>query len=211
MAHRAMQAGGGSIADRPRRARIARADIERSLGRATLAGVVIALVIGLDAILPAPEHVDARWLGLLLAAMGSAYAFGLVMGLAVAAVGLGALLVSLFEPTGAGPVPAQDLVALAFFIAASVAGAVAIARLRPVDPPRPAGATHDPDDPDPLTAREITILGLLERGLSNEEIADVLVVSPNTVKTHLEHLYGKLAVGSRGRAVAEGRRRGLIA
>ena len=43
------------------------------------------------------------------------------------------------------------------------------------------------------------------------EIADRMVVAVSTVKTHINHLYGKLGVDSRTRALAEARRRGLIA
>ena len=52
-----------------------------------------------------------------------------------------------------------------------------------------------------LTDREIEVLGQLERGLSNDEIAVALVISPLTVKKHLENLYSKLRVGNRTAAV----------
>ncbi len=63
---------------------------------------------------------------------------------------------------------------------------------------------------EPLTDREREILGLLAIGLSNREIAERLVVSENTIKTHLEHLYGKLEVPSRLRAIARARELGLL-
>jgi DNA-binding CsgD family transcriptional regulator len=53
---------------------------------------------------------------------------------------------------------------------------------------------------EPLTARETEILRLAASGISVAEIADRLCVSPNTVKTHLTHVYAKL--GCRGRADA---------
>lgn len=53
---------------------------------------------------------------------------------------------------------------------------------------------------EPLTARETEILQLAASGISVAEIADRLCVSPNTVKTHLTHIYGKL--GARGRTDA---------
>jgi DNA-binding CsgD family transcriptional regulator len=53
---------------------------------------------------------------------------------------------------------------------------------------------------EPLTAREKEILVLAASGISVVEIADRLCVSPNTVKTHLTHIYGKL--GARGRTDA---------
>jgi LuxR family maltose regulon positive regulatory protein len=61
-----------------------------------------------------------------------------------------------------------------------------------------------------LTDRELEMLGLLAQGLSNHEIADLLVLSPNTVRTHLYHLYAKLAVHSRLQAVLRGRELGLL-
>jgi DNA-binding CsgD family transcriptional regulator len=56
--------------------------------------------------------------------------------------------------------------------------------------------------PAGLTEREVEVLRLLPRGLSNAEIAVELFVSPRTVQTHLTNLYGKLGVGGRAEAVA---------
>jgi LuxR family maltose regulon positive regulatory protein len=52
-----------------------------------------------------------------------------------------------------------------------------------------------------LSDRELEILRLIATGLSNREIADTLVVSVNTVKTHVRRMYGKLSVNSRLQAV----------
>jgi len=60
------------------------------------------------------------------------------------------------------------------------------------------------------TQREREILSLLADGLGNKQIAARLGISPNTVKTHLEVLFDKLAVTSRAEAVAMGVRRGLL-
>jgi LuxR family transcriptional regulator, maltose regulon positive regulatory protein len=54
---------------------------------------------------------------------------------------------------------------------------------------------------EPLTARELEILKLLVEGLSNQEIAQKLVVSTGTVKTHTHHIYAKLGVRSRSQAI----------
>lgn len=61
-----------------------------------------------------------------------------------------------------------------------------------------------------LSARETEVLRLVADGLSNREVARRLVVSEATVKTHLNHLYGKLGVDSRTAAVAAARVAGLI-
>jgi len=62
----------------------------------------------------------------------------------------------------------------------------------------------------PLTKREVEILQVISRGLSNAEAADVLDLSRATVRTHLEHIYEKLEVSNRVEAVTEGIRHGLI-
>lgn len=61
---------------------------------------------------------------------------------------------------------------------------------------RPAAAIGD-RDPAALTAREREIVGLVAVGKTNAEIAAELWITPGTVKTHLEHVYGKLGVGRR--------------
>lgn len=66
------------------------------------------------------------------------------------------------------------------------------------------------DDRPVLTPRERQILGLVADGLSAPAIADQLVLSPATVRTHLQHLYDKLGVSDRAAAVAEAMRRGIL-
>jgi LuxR family maltose regulon positive regulatory protein len=63
---------------------------------------------------------------------------------------------------------------------------------------------------EPLTDRELEVLRLLAAGLSNAEIADRLVVSLNTVKTHARSIFGKLHVESRTQAVARARELHLL-
>ena len=66
------------------------------------------------------------------------------------------------------------------------------------------------EPPEPLTARESEVLGLLGGGLSNKMIARELHISEHTVKFHVSSLYAKLGVGNRAEAVSQGARRGLI-
>ncbi|MCF8002427.1 MAG: response regulator transcription factor [Halanaerobiales bacterium] len=63
---------------------------------------------------------------------------------------------------------------------------------------------------EPLTERELEVLALLGRGLSNQEIADELVVSIKTVKTHVSNILAKLEVDSRTQAAVFAIRKGLI-
>jgi predicted ATPase/DNA-binding CsgD family transcriptional regulator len=55
--------------------------------------------------------------------------------------------------------------------------------------------------PADLTAREVGVLDLLARGLTNKQIAEALVISPKTVSRHVESIFSKLGVGSRAAAV----------
>jgi NarL family two-component system response regulator LiaR len=61
-----------------------------------------------------------------------------------------------------------------------------------------------------ITARELEILTLIARGLSNREIATQLFVSENTVKTHCSHAFDKLGAARRTQAVLRGKELGLL-
>ena len=61
-----------------------------------------------------------------------------------------------------------------------------------------------------LSARESEVLSLIAKGFSFGEIARLLGVSPHTVTTHVKKIYQKLAVHSRGEAVYEAGKMGLI-
>lgn len=67
-----------------------------------------------------------------------------------------------------------------------------------------------PDDLNDLTGRERQVLGLVAEGMRNRDIADKLVLSPRTIDHHVSAILRKLRADSRGAAVAEARRRGLI-
>lgn len=72
---------------------------------------------------------------------------------------------------------------------------------------RPTTAT---EQAEPLTDREIEVLRLAARGLTNKAIGRELGISPRTVQGHLANIYGKLGVASRTEAVTEALRRGWI-
>lgn len=63
---------------------------------------------------------------------------------------------------------------------------------------------------DPLSKRELEVLHLIAAGLSNQEIAQQLVIAVSTVKSHINHIYSKLSVNSRTQAVAQAQTLGLL-
>ncbi|MBX3054763.1 MAG: response regulator transcription factor [Caldilineaceae bacterium] len=66
-----------------------------------------------------------------------------------------------------------------------------------------------PPAPEALTARELAVLRLIAQGLSNQEIADQLMVSEPTVRTHVSRVLGKLHLASRTQAALYAVREGL--
>lgn len=66
-----------------------------------------------------------------------------------------------------------------------------------------------PPTPEPLTEREVEVLRLVARGQSNQEIADQLVISEATVRTHVSNILGKLHLASRTQAALYALREGL--
>jgi LuxR family maltose regulon positive regulatory protein len=63
---------------------------------------------------------------------------------------------------------------------------------------------------EPLSDREVEVLQLLAKGLTNQVIADRLILSPHTVKTHTRNIYGKLGVNNRTQAVDKARTLGIL-
>lgn len=84
-----------------------------------------------------------------------------------------------------------------------------------------SGSTHIPEEQtaldfnrpallDPLTSREAEVLRLMAEGISNQEIAAHLVITPNTAKRHVKHILAKLAVTNRIQAVTRARELHLL-
>jgi DNA-binding NarL/FixJ family response regulator len=67
----------------------------------------------------------------------------------------------------------------------------------------------EPALPDELTPREAEVLRLIAQGLTNNEIAQHLVVSPTTVKSHINHLFTKAGIRDRAQAINYAYRTGI--
>jgi DNA-binding NarL/FixJ family response regulator len=64
--------------------------------------------------------------------------------------------------------------------------------------------------PEGLTSREVEILRLVARGLTNKDIAAVLTISPKTVANHVEHIYLKIGASTRAMASLFAVKQGLL-
>ncbi len=92
-----------------------------------------------------------------------------------------------------------------------------LAKLRPAPANTPTSSFAMPSTlpgpealAEPLSARELEVLRLIETGLSNQQIAERLTVAPSTVKTHINNIYGKLGTKSRVQALKKARDLGLL-
>ena len=72
-----------------------------------------------------------------------------------------------------------------------------------------ARPSNRPPTPDPLTDREVEVLQVVARGMSNQEIAEQLMISEATVRTHVSNILGKLQLASRTQAALYALREGL--
>ncbi|MCX7557213.1 response regulator transcription factor [Xanthomonadaceae bacterium JHOS43] len=74
----------------------------------------------------------------------------------------------------------------------------------------PAPQTPRAPDETGLTPRETEVLRLTAKGLTRQEVAQLLEISAHTVAGHLKEIYRKLSVGTRAEATLEAARRGLV-
>ena len=157
------------------------------------------------------DEVDAIWLGAAAALILLARRVGFWPSVLVAFGAAAVIVVLVVRPAGGLPVGTiEDLAALVLFLLVVALGASAVTRPGRAAIGSPIEIASSTSLVEPLTAREREILGLLVAGMSNCQIAHHLVLSGNTVKTHLEHLYGKLGVSSRLEATARARELELI-
>ena len=68
---------------------------------------------------------------------------------------------------------------------------------------------HAPALIEPLSPRELEVLRLIAAGKSNQQIADELVISPNTVGRHVSNIFNKLGFANRAEAATYALRQGL--
>jgi ATP/maltotriose-dependent transcriptional regulator MalT len=80
-----------------------------------------------------------------------------------------------------------------------------------VSRPSSVNGSRQPDiDSDAITARERDVLSMIGQGYSNKRIARSLEISPETVKSHVKHIFSKLDVASRSAAVSRAASLGLL-
>ncbi len=93
------------------------------------------------------------------------------------------------------------------FIAREILKQIAVLE---TEPQTEAETSSNDADQGLLTIREKEILGLVAQGLSNREIAEKLFVSRYTVESHIKHIYRKLSVTKRTKAVSTARSLGIL-
>lgn len=85
----------------------------------------------------------------------------------------------------------------------------ACATVQPTSTGSPEGSSK-PSNTSQLSLRELDVLRLVVDGMSNQEIADKLILSVETVKTHMRHIMEKLAVSDRTQAAVKAMREGIV-
>jgi DNA-binding CsgD family transcriptional regulator len=174
-----------------------------------VAGAVVLLLV------PAGAHHGLVQF-LLLPVGLAALAFGLWAGLLALAVS-GFAAIGYLAAIAVNPLSDPRLLAEhVLFAGVGLTVVILIGLLRPMlrHPAARSLPLHPPvvpkSVPDPLTPREIEVLRLTASGRRVSELATLLSVSPNTVKTHLAHAYDKLGARNRAQALAAGLRSGYL-
>ena len=187
--------------------RVAIAVLRLAQGDPEAAAVALAPVLdGSAPVVPRSTHSQAFLLqAIAMDALGDAGAAGRALERALdIAEPDGALLTFLLHPTPG---------LLERHVRQRTAHASLIAEILPLlagqSPASPPTGAQPPLEP--LSETEIRVLRYLPTNLSTPEIANELFVSPNTVKTHIRHLYAKLGAHRRGEAIARARTLGLLA
>jgi len=161
----------------------------------------------LDRLLPRMER-EGRWSTAIEAHVLRALALQVTGDVTQAAVALERAL-SLAEPEGYVRIFADEGAPLADLLRRAAARGAApeyVGRLlAAIRAKEPGPAVAIPGLIEPLVSRETEVLRLMAAGLSNQEIAEELVLAVSTVKWHINNLYGKLGVSSRTQAVARAR------
>ena len=109
-----------------------------------------------------------------------------------------------------GALTAAAFAALGIWLGVRMNRRKVVVREVPVPVPQPFIPNHKKRDDLGITRREMEILELVARGLSNREIAGMLFVSENTVKTHCSRAFEKLGAKRRTQAVQLGKELGLL-
>jgi LuxR family maltose regulon positive regulatory protein len=94
-------------------------------------------------------------------------------------------------------------------IEAEIDGAAGETNLEGVSPKSRYVVSQEPET-EPLTGRELEVLGLMAAGLSNRQIGGRLTITEGTVKTHVHHILAKLGAQSRTQAILRAREQQLL-
>jgi DNA-binding CsgD family transcriptional regulator len=185
---------------------------DRSLPTIAAVGAATALFVAVELLLADSGHGTHLLLFLLVTLAGS-----LVLGhrAGFATLGAGAAASALASLAGLGPPDPAAKVALQLVLYLGLGTTALLILSSAVDavrrvPTAPPIATQGLGV-ETLTPREREVLRLAAGGMSVHEVADRLVLSPNTVKSHLSHAYDKLAAHNRAQAVRAALHCGCIA
>jgi len=118
---------------------------------------------------------------------------------------IGLLSVRTLKKNAYSPQSMEILKTLGVFIAKAIENTRVLNGNKPATRRAPASYLLDP-----LSTRELDVLGLLSKGLTNLAIANDLFISPSTVKTHTLNIYKKLEAGNRTEAIIKAKAYGLI-